>query len=370
METATTPIPTQSAYKPGGTMSLAVGDIIGRIQSSGRDSLGRWCHLTLRRSTGPPITIIVTYQVVATDPTTSGPTTYATQLCSLYHRENRYHPDDLRHHHANDLIAFVKACRARGEWLIVAGDFNEVIGSTPDGLTRLCSECGLYDAIVDKHQATGFAMYARGHDVLDYILVDDHVRRTIVATGYEPFGVRILSDHRGVYIDVSTSHFFGGTIQPLLPMQQRDISTRRPHQIQPYFTAKDNHLQQHNWYNRIEKLENQMEDNAPNHALAENLYNRLIQASQYAGSKLKKYPSASYSPEIAKLRNKQRLLKLAISHHKGLYDLSAPIQATQNIMGDTTYSVPTTLRECQLALVRTTAELRAVIQEEEKSRHL
>jgi hypothetical protein len=149
MEANTTPIASQSPYKPGGTLALAIGDTIGRIQNSGGDALGRWCYFTLRRSAGPPITIIVTYQVVATNPSISGPTTYATQMCSLYHQEARHNPENLRYHHANDLIAFVQECRARGEWIVVSGDLNEVVGSCPDGLTRLCSECGLYDAVAD-----------------------------------------------------------------------------------------------------------------------------------------------------------------------------------------------------------------------------
>jgi endonuclease/exonuclease/phosphatase family metal-dependent hydrolase len=106
---------------------------------------------------------------------------------------------------ADDLLRFAHKCGAQGEWIVIAGDFNEVIGSTPDGLTPLCSECGLYDPIVDCHQTTGFSTYTRGKDVLDYILVDDNVLRTITATGYEAFGIHILSDHPGVYINVSTS---------------------------------------------------------------------------------------------------------------------------------------------------------------------
>ena len=122
-------------------------------------------------------------------------------------------------------------------------------------MTRLCNECHLYDAVVDKHIVTDFTTYQRGTAVLDYILIDDNIRRTINATGYEPFGIHILSDHRGVYIDVSTSHCIGDSIQPMAPIILRDLSTKRPHQIQPYFVEKDKHLLDHNWYTKIELLE-------------------------------------------------------------------------------------------------------------------
>jgi hypothetical protein len=111
-----------------------------------------------------------------------------------------------------------------------------------------------------------------------------------------------------------------------------------------------------------------MGDDKPNHDLV--LYARLVAASRYGGSQLKKYPTAPYSPDIARLRNIQRLLKLAISQFRGSYDLSEPIRQMQITLGDDTYNIPGMLQGCQLALVRATADLQAVIQEEEKSRQL
>ena len=135
-------------------MSLINGGIKGRILESGADSFGRWAYTKIRRNMGPPLTIIVTYQVVQEDPKQAGPTTYATQLYSLYNREGRQPPDHLRKYHAEDLVDFVKTCQARGEWIIVAGDFNEVLGLSTRGLTKLHSECNLIDACLDISIAT------------------------------------------------------------------------------------------------------------------------------------------------------------------------------------------------------------------------
>ena len=71
-------------YKPGGILSLTQGGLKGRILESGSDHLGRWAYTKYRRNIGPPITVIVTYQVVDTDPKRAGPTTYATQMYAAY----------------------------------------------------------------------------------------------------------------------------------------------------------------------------------------------------------------------------------------------------------------------------------------------
>ena len=105
--TGTTPVPSRTTFKPGGVLALACGPVRGRIMERGTDPLGRWIYLKLRRNTGPPITVIVTYQVVDVDPHTSGLTTYATQLYASYIRQQRLAPHNLIHHLSNDLVKFV-----------------------------------------------------------------------------------------------------------------------------------------------------------------------------------------------------------------------------------------------------------------------
>lgn len=69
----------------------------------------------------------------------------------MLHRQGRLNPQRVRHHHATDLLTFVKECQTKGELAVVVGDFNEVIGLDLTGLTRLCSECGLKDTMRSIH---------------------------------------------------------------------------------------------------------------------------------------------------------------------------------------------------------------------------
>ena len=97
------------------------------------------------------------------------------QLYAAYIGENQPQPEKLRHHHSQGLLAFIKTCQLHGEWVIVAGDFNEVLGMTTRGLTQLHSECGLIDPILEKHGTTDFSTYQWGKSVIDYILVDPNI---------------------------------------------------------------------------------------------------------------------------------------------------------------------------------------------------
>ena len=367
---ASTPVESPTMYKPGGVLSLINGNIKGRMLSTGKDPLGRWVYLSLRRNTGPPLTIVTTYQVVDVHPRQAGPTTYATQLYATYLREGRQHPENLRLHHAQDLVAFIKQCQAREEWIIVAGDLNEVLGTTDRGLTRLHTECELLDACLERHGPREFTTYQRGTKVIDYILVDRNVHQCLSAVGYEPFGMHILSDHRGVFLDLAIPQCFGSNIQPLQPIQLRDLSTKRSHQIAPYFTEKVKHLEDHNWFMKLQQLKDTLSSGQIDNNLAEDLYERLVSASVHAGSTLKKFPPAPYSPTIAKLRNVHRILTLAVTQFKTRRDMSEHIARIKAKLGNAGYELPATAELCKQALIRCTRQLKAAIQEEVDTRYL
>ena len=62
---------------------------------------------------------------------------YATQLYAAHIGEHRENPDNLQHHHAQDLVEFVKAFQLQEEWVIKVGDLDEVLGESTRGITRL-----------------------------------------------------------------------------------------------------------------------------------------------------------------------------------------------------------------------------------------
>ncbi|CAB9531021.1 unknown protein [Seminavis robusta] len=110
---------------------------------------------------------------------------------------------------------------------MVAGDFNTDLGEEKRGLDHLCSECNLIDPILTTPGAADFSTYNHGKNILDYILIDQELLPTIVRCGYEAFHAHVISDHRGVYIDVDTDLFFGVDPQVLSENKQGTSSVQK-----------------------------------------------------------------------------------------------------------------------------------------------
>ena len=356
--------------KLGGTMAMAIGNSKGRIISTHADEAGRWVSMTLKRTQLPPVTVITTYQVVDVDPTTVGDSTYANHLAAYYTSKHRDHPHRLRKHHSDDLLGYVQNLQATGHSIILTGNLNESLGDDLAGLSRLVNECHLIDVVADRHGQLQFTTYQRGQKVLDYILVSQDLLGSIRRCGYEPFKANIFSDHRGVFVDFSTGHLFGRKIHPLAPTPQRDINSKKPHQIASYWSAKYKYLHERDWYDSVKDIKTAIDSNEPCDELAESLYTTLCNACESAGSQLRCHPQAPYSDEIKRLRTIVRLYKLITSQLHTGYDLGDSIASTQKKLGSVGVRIPDTLREAAALHHAYQKEFRATIKEEEKNQHL
>ena len=345
---ATSSIEFQSQYKPGGVMSLTVGDTIGRILSTGSDPLGRWAYTRLNGAAGRTITIIVTYQVCQSNVRTAGPTTAVSQQYSMLEQAKRHQPYRVRNHHTKDLCKFVNECKQQGDLVCVGGDFNETIGDNGGGLTRLCSDYGLLDPVFEIHGCTNFSTYYRGTNCIDYMLVDPELMPSIVACGYEPFNMRIFSDHRGLFLDVNTALFFGSTTTPLAPLNARDYTSKHIHNTHKYIGHLEDHLQHHKWFQKIQELKQCMDSNNRNDLLAEDLDQRRIHGCTFAGKQLKRYPAPPWSPELARLRNINSILLMSI--RMKLFpedDCCEAMEIRQAKLGSVGITIPETVEDCK-----------------------
>jgi exonuclease III len=287
-------------YKPGGVMGIVCGKTKGRIIASGSDHMGRWVYIRLQGQGERVITIVGTYQVCQSNVKTVGPTTAIAQQYSILVQEGRVDAHQVRKHHAQDLLQFVKARQDKGDLVCVCGDFNETIGLSAQGLTRLCSERMLQDVVFESHGHGyhEFNTYKRGNKCIDYMLVDRSLMQATRASGYEPFNARIMGDHRGVYVDFHTCQLFGSDTLPLPPIALRDYQSKNIHQTAIFIQEQFQHLDDHQWLSQIQELQQCITNNTPNHELANKLDRRRIAACQYAGGKLKRYGPTPYSPAL------------------------------------------------------------------------
>ena len=357
--------PTQ--HKPGGVLAMMTGNNVGRVYTTGADPFGRWTYIKTNGGQGRRITFIATYQVCQGSVRHAGPTTAITQQYSMLTQANRPDPHKIRHHHTADMVAFVKECQREGELVVVGGDFNETIGDDPGGLTRLCSECGLQDPVFERHGCTGFSTHIDGSRCIDYILMDPELMSSVEACGYEPYGTRIVSDHRGVYVDVNESLFFGNATVPPPTMNHRAYNSKNIKQTKSYFEHMKKHLEDHNWFNLIQDLKQCMANNTPNPALAENLDRRRIAACQYTENQMTIFPREPYSPELARLRQIHRYLKALVqclAHPSD--DWIDVITSHQSKLELLHVPIPAGLDECRTLLKEMTKALRSTEAAERK----
>jgi hypothetical protein len=122
IQTATSSILSDKFYKPGGTMIMVQGNLVGRIKEQGSDSLGRWTWIKLIGKNKKLITIISAYQVCARPTNKTGTTAYHQQASLL--RQRGIKKVNPRKYFQRNLQELIRLCKTRNESIILMGDFN------------------------------------------------------------------------------------------------------------------------------------------------------------------------------------------------------------------------------------------------------
>ena len=137
-----------------------------------------------------------------------------------------------------DLQACLQKYHDKGTDVLLVGDFNEVLGSDPYGMSELTGNFGLIDLMAFRHSSTPPATYAQGSKRLDYALSGPTICNGVRKSGYEEFNSRIQSDHRGQYFDFDTQQLFGSDTQRLAPHTKRGLSSANAKQVTAYMWRK------------------------------------------------------------------------------------------------------------------------------------
>lgn len=198
---------TTTAYKPGGTAIVACGAITTRIKSHNRDRMGRWTSMCIQLSSAKKLRIISAYQVCrqSRPGTNTASSQQVAQLILEQARGSDNHRQNPRQAFINDLSNFIRQVQADNEEILLAGDFNDDISSPQSGMKQLATTCGLVDLFGTRLGTTDSPpTYQRGNKRLDYILMSPSLISAVKAAGYDPYGYRIPSDHRAMYVDLST----------------------------------------------------------------------------------------------------------------------------------------------------------------------
>ena len=289
-------------------MILAQGDVVGRKNEKGSDSLGRWTWIKLVGCNQKIITLISAYQVCVRPTKKTGTTAYHQQESLL--RQKGARKAKPRKFFHRDLNEFVRLCKTRNESIILVGDFNEPM-TERSSTARIASNHGLVDILFQKNSHLPEPKtYVRGSTRIDYALLTPDLTEAVKRCGYEPFQKRIKSDHRGLFIDFDTTKLFGNETQKLGSPAARDFTAKNPANNSKYIECKFAHLLEQNFFHHLARLQTLTDGD---HDLAERLDSNLLAASESAGNKLKRFPRPWWSMAITKARAEVDVLQQQLS---------------------------------------------------------
>lgn len=170
----TTPITFKSSYNPGGTLITTVDSTTSRIMKQVRDRWGRWVLQELTGRGNRRLIVVSTYQPPVDKTAQPGWITVASQQVSLF-TATKDPTTNPRTAFQRDLLIMLEEYKKQGYLIILMGNFNEPLGSDPDGITKVAADIGLIDIMKRRHSSTPPATYARGSTRLDYILTSPEV---------------------------------------------------------------------------------------------------------------------------------------------------------------------------------------------------
>jgi len=105
-----------------------------------------------------------------------------------------------------ELLAEIKGWREEGEQLVIMGDFNE---DTSQGtFKRRFQELGLVDALAHLHGQPTLPTHNRGSHPIDAIYISPELLQGAMGR-YLGFEDGLLSDHRGMWVDLQMEVLFG-----------------------------------------------------------------------------------------------------------------------------------------------------------------
>ena len=328
--TSTSSIQSATAYKPGGTSTIAIKQWTGRITDQIKDttSQGRWSGLKLRAPR--PIAIITAYRVTQNSIDQAGHKTAYAQQWAVARIQGEEQPEP-RKQFITDLQREIKKLQTDHDIILMLDANEQIIEGKNHGISHLAASCNLCDIIATKHPETKTtATYARGTKRIDFILISTTLVSKVKESGLLAFYDGIESDHRGMYVDFDTTLLFQDSTPHLYTQPSRKLSSKMPKAVNTYKTSLWKQLEAHNIPNRSKQIEMSADTTRTNDApfiLELNKIANTIQAAMLkAELDCNTIPAAPYSDQLANLNKVIRFWKIYKSGIKTKRDVSEQLR--------------------------------------------
>ena len=366
--TATSSIKFPSSFKPGGTLMIVQRTVQCRINKQGSDELGRWTYIQLATKQDSMIYIVTIYKPCKSSFNHAGPMTVFRQQWTIL-RANGIRSPNPRSQFDQDLLEFVQQILSEGHRIIIIGDFNE--NRENSSLMQQLYQLGLRDTIFDRHNnLPKFRSCKRGTNIIDYCLCSTSLLQHITLSHYEPFGLNIDSDHRGMIIDFKKSTLFGRT-DPIQCQGPHRLSSSNHAQSEKFLKYLVMYWQKFQLSKRIS-----IPNNIPKHQLRKiinSIDSDITKAFLMAEKKTRRPTRPPWSPALKTSSLQVKYYKLLLDQFKtGVTHQNALLYIATQLPPTLTMRKPQTKKECQTELRKAQKHLRKIrkLAYEKRQEHL
>lgn len=206
----------------------------------------------------------------------------------------------LKHYYV-DLHNFLSA---QGDvYKILMGDFNQMPNA--EEIQEIQTHHTLSDVFAQQHpHIANFPTHKQGSQRIDYFLVSTELIPHIKRIGYESFHMGIPSDHRGMYMDITTEVFQGQTLPPA-----RHITSHYGNQAKKYRKFLVDRINKANIVKRLRRLLQKQDWSHQEAKQLQSLDHELSKHMLTAEKKVTPAHTAPWSSEIHQAYTKVRKLE-------------------------------------------------------------
>ena len=196
-------------FLPGGTLHITKGNWIGRSVSHLVDpqSMGRWSGTRYRTKSDHSLYVLTAYRPCPSPhhSLAQSNSTYAQQYFMI--QDTGESSPDPRAQFITDLTQYIQSWKLTPQdKVILMLDANERLGGEKEGITRLLADTGLTDIFsLNKASTCTIATHNKGTHRIDFMFGTINLLPYVHQCGYTAFHQDIISDHRGIFLDISTA---------------------------------------------------------------------------------------------------------------------------------------------------------------------
>jgi hypothetical protein len=349
--------PVLNFTKPGGNMVGITGSLVGRIRDTITDPYGRWCGYTLIGRDTKEILVLTAYNVSQYKNAKVGDDTLFNQQVALYNLNNIRDPDP-KEIFINDLTVLIKKARKEDKDIILTGDFNELVGDDPRGMTKVLVAGDLTDAHEHQHGTVDISTYTRGSKRLDYVFVTPRLVDHILRSGYESFHARIASDHRGYFVDFALAGFLDRQLPSIYTASSRAIRGTHPSNITKYVEYLDEYLEERDMYRKVKEQKYWY-----NKEKLEKLDRIITRGMLEAEDQCRIHHRQPWSKEVNEVMTTANILRINLSSLKNNIDCLKQIAQKQSLLKNE-IKIPEDIKEATIALRLAQKNCRKLIKEQ------